>query len=63
MFCARRDTVNGHGGEAGFHKELYAKARSKIMTAKGRDESWMTNSASVERLVEKAANENQAKKA
>ena len=63
MFCARRDTVNAHGGEAGFHKELYAKTRSKIMTAKGREESWMTNSANVERLAEKAAIEKQAKKA
>ena len=39
LFCARRDTVNAHGGEAGFHKELYAKARMKIMTAKGRNEA------------------------
>ena len=63
LFCARRDTVNAHGGEAVFHKELYAKARSKIMTAKGRDKSWMSNSASAERLAEKAAIEKQAKKA
>ena len=63
LFCARRDTVNAHGGEAGFHKELYKKARSKIMAAKGRDKSWMTNSASAKRLAEKAAIENQEKKA
>ena len=25
LFCARRDTVNAHGGKAGFHKEIYAK--------------------------------------
>ena len=62
LFCAWRDTVNAHGGEAGFHKELYTKARSKIMAAKGCDELWMTNSASAERLAEKAATEKEAKK-
>ena len=33
------------------------------MTAKGRDESWMSNPASAERLAEKAAIEKQVKKA
>ena len=25
IFCARRDTVNAHGGEAGYHRKLYEK--------------------------------------
>ena len=45
MFCARRDTFNAHDGEAGFHKELYAKARKKIMAEKSRDETFMANTA------------------
>ena len=63
LFCARRDTVNAHGGEAEFHKELYAKARSKIMIARGRGEAYMSNLARAERPAEKAAIEKQAKKA
>ena len=39
LFCARRDTVKAHGGEAGFHKELYAKAREKVMAERNRDET------------------------
>ena len=45
MFCALRDTVNAHGGEEGFHKELYAKARYKVMAERSRDETFMANSA------------------
>ena len=45
LFCARRDTVNAHGGEAGFHKELYAKAREKVMAERNRDKPFMTNAA------------------
>ena len=63
LFCVRRDTVNAHGREAGFHKELYAKARTKTMTARGRDESYMSNSASAECLAEKATIKKQPKKA
>ena len=37
LFCARRDTVNVHGGKAGFHKELYAKAREKVVVERIRD--------------------------
>ena len=44
-FCARRDTVNAHGGEAGFHKELYAKAREKVMAERNRGETFMANAA------------------
>ena len=40
LFCARRDTVNAHGGEAGFHKELFAKAREKIMDERNHDETF-----------------------
>ena len=46
LFCARRDTVNAHGGEVGFHKELYAKAREKVMADRNRDKTFMTNAAS-----------------
>ena len=64
LFCARRDTVNAHGGEAGFHKELYAKARARIMSEKNRDELFMTNAASdANALAEKTAIEKQARKA
>ena len=45
LFCTRRDTVNAHGGEAGFHKELYAKACEKVMAERNRDETLMTNAA------------------
>ena len=45
LFCARRDTVNAHDGEAEFHKELYAKARDKVMSKSNRDETFMTNAA------------------
>ena len=45
LFCARRDTVNAHGGKAGFHKELYAKVREKVMAKRNRDETFMTNAA------------------
>ena len=42
IFCARQDTVNAHGGEAGYHKKLYEKALAKVMTERGRDEQWMS---------------------
>ena len=45
LFCARCDTVNAHGGEEGFHKELYAKAREKIIAERSRDETFMANAA------------------
>ena len=45
LFCARRDTVNAHGGEAGFHKELYAKACEKVMSKRNRDKTFMINAA------------------
>ena len=45
LFCARRDTVNSRGGEAGFHKELYAKAREKVMAERNRDGTFMSNAA------------------
>ena len=45
LFCARRDTVNVHGREAGFHKELYAKARKKIMAERSCDKNFMANAA------------------
>ena len=45
LFYARRDTVNAHGGEAGFHKELYAKAREKVMAKSNRDKTFITNAA------------------
>ena len=45
IFYARRDTVNAHGGEAGYHKELYEKARNKILAERGRDEAWITSAA------------------
>ena len=43
LFCARRDTVNVHGGKAGFRKELYAKAREKVMDERNCDKTFMTN--------------------
>ena len=45
LFCARHDTVNAHGGEAGFHKEIYAKVREKVMAKRNRDKTFMTNAA------------------
>ena len=45
LFCMQRDKVNAHGGKAGFHKELYVKAREKVMAERNRDETFMTNSA------------------
>ena len=45
LFCARRNTVNVHGGEAGFHKELYAKAREKVMAKRNHDETFMAIAA------------------
>ena len=46
-FCARRDTVNAHGGEAGYHEKLYEKARVTIMAENGRTEAWMKNAYAV----------------
>ena len=43
LFCARHDTVNAHGGEAWFHKELYAKSREKVMADRNRNETFMIN--------------------
>ena len=45
IFCARRDTVNAHGGEAGYHRRLYEKACNKILAERGRDEAWITSTA------------------
>ena len=45
IFCARRDTVNAHGREAGYHKKLYKIARNKILVERGRDEAWITSAA------------------
>ena len=45
LFCLRRNTVNAHGGEAGFHEELYAKAREKVMAERNCYENFMTNAA------------------
>ena len=39
--CSRRNTVNAHGGKAGFHNVLYAKACEKIMAKVGWDEGYM----------------------
>ena len=39
----RCNKVDAHGDEAGFHKELYAKAHMKIMTAKNCNEAYMEN--------------------
>ena len=46
IFCAQRDTVNAHGGKAGFHEKLYERARARIMAKKGRDRLCMTSAAS-----------------
>ena len=46
IFCARRDTVNAHGGEAGYHKKLYKKVRFRIMAERGRTEVKMMSAAS-----------------
>ena len=63
LFCARRDTVNAHGGEAGFHKELCAKACKKVMTERSRDETFMANAAGrANILVAVTAIEKQARK-
>ena len=43
LFCARRDTVNAHSSKARFHKELYAKAREKVMADRNCDETFITN--------------------
>ena len=60
---ARRDTVTTHGGEAGFHTKLYAMARTRIIAEKGRDESYMTSTASNETaLAKKTAIKKQARK-
>ena len=64
LFCARRDTVNAHGGEAGFHMKLYAMARTRIMAEKGRDEAWMTSAVDATTgVAEKTAIEKQAQDA
>ena len=45
IFCARRDTANAQGGEDGYHRKLYEKARNKILAERGRDEAWITSAA------------------
>ena len=63
-FCARRDTVNAHGSDARFHTKLYAMARTRIIAEKGRDESYMTSTASNETaLSKKMVIKKQARKA
>ena len=63
LFCARRDTVNAHGSKAGFHKELYAKAREKVMAERNRNETFMINAAGdVNVLIAVTAIEKQARK-
>ena len=63
LFCARRDTVNAHGDKAGFHKELYAKARKKTMAEKSRYKTFMDNAAGdVKVLVAVTAIKKQARK-
>ena len=54
LFCARRDTVNAHGGKAGFPKELYAKGRMKIMTENNCNETFMENTTSNTNVLAKA---------
>ena len=39
LFISRRDTVDAHGGDAGFHKKLYEKARAKIVLEAGYNEA------------------------
>ena len=56
IFCARRDTVNAHGREDGYHKKLYEKALAKIMTERSRDKQWMNAAyATAANLTEKKA--------
>ena len=63
LFCARCDTVTAHGGKAGSHKELYVKAREKIMDERSRDETFMANAAgNANVLVVVTAIEKQASK-
>ena len=63
IFIARRDTVDAHGGDAGFHQKLFKNERAKIMLEKGRDETWMASAhANVTQLAEKDAIETRAKK-
>ena len=63
LFCARRDMVNAHGGKSGFHKEIYAKAREKVMAERNRDKTFMTNAAGdVNVLTVVTAIEKQARK-
>ena len=63
IFCARRDTVNAHGGEAGYHEKLYAKARVRVMAERGRSENWMkTAYGTALAFTEKRAMEKQARK-
>ena len=63
IFIARRDTVDAHGGDAGFHRKLFKNARAKIMLEKGRDETWMANAhANATELAEKDAIKARAKK-
>ena len=63
IFCARRDTVNAHGGDAGYRVKLYEKALITVMVRRGRDTTWMRNAyADDVDFVEKKAIEAQAKK-
>ena len=56
IFCARRDTVNAHGGEAGYHEKLYAKARVRVMDERGRRETWMTTASGTARVRREEGN-------
>ena len=63
MFCARCDTVNAHGGEAGFNKEMYAKACKKVTANRSRDETFMANvTGDADILVAVSAIKKQARK-
>ena len=40
-----RNTIIAHGGKAGFHKELYTKAREKVMAERNCGKTFMANPA------------------
>ena len=63
LLCARRNTFNAHDGEAGFHKELYAKAHEKVMAERNCDKTFMINAAgNVNVLIAVIAIKKQARK-
>ena len=63
IFCARRDTVNAHDGDAGYHVKLYEKALITVMAERDRNTTWMRNTyADDVDFKEKKATEAQAKK-